>query len=86
MFFLFWSQLLLRVPPGQVPSDADLQFSADLAAYFSKARGSGKVEVSYTNPKYLQKVKGSKPGMVKVEKEMVIIGQAFDPLSASAIV
>ncbi|KAH8959740.1 hypothetical protein BDL97_06G093100 [Sphagnum fallax] len=28
--------LLLRVPPGQVPSDADLQFSADLAAYFSK--------------------------------------------------
>jgi hypothetical protein len=28
--------LLLRVPPGQVPLDADLQFSADLAAYFSK--------------------------------------------------
>lgn len=51
-----------------------------------KARGSGKVEVSYTNPKYLQKVKGSKPGMVKVEKEMVIIGQDFDPLSVPAIV
>jgi hypothetical protein len=32
----------------------------------------------------LQKVKGSKPGMVKVEKEMVIIGQAFDPLSVPA--
>ncbi|KAH9560314.1 hypothetical protein CY35_06G099100 [Sphagnum magellanicum] len=76
--------LLLRVPPGQVPLDADLQFSADLAAYFSKARGSGKVEVSYTNPKYLQKVKGSKPGMVKVEKEMVIIGQDFEPLSVPA--
>jgi predicted ribosome quality control (RQC) complex YloA/Tae2 family protein len=61
-------------------------FWVGLECGICKARGSGKVEVSYTNPKYLQKVKGSKPGMVKVEKEIVIIGQAFDPLSVPAIV
>ncbi|KAG0581923.1 hypothetical protein M758_3G020500 [Ceratodon purpureus] len=73
------SHTVLRVPPGQNATDEDLQFSADLAAYFSKARGSGKVPVSYTSPKHLQKVKGGKPGMVKVEKESVLLGRASDP-------
>lgn len=72
------SHTVLRVPPGQTATDEDLQFSADLAAYFSKARGSGKVPVSYTSPKYLQKLKGGKPGMVKVEKETVLLGRASD--------
>lgn len=34
---LHW-QTVLRVPPGQNATDEDLQFSADLAAYFSKVR------------------------------------------------
>jgi len=46
---------------------------------FWQARGSGKVPVSYTNPKFLQKVKGGKPGMVKMEKESVLLGRASDP-------
>jgi predicted ribosome quality control (RQC) complex YloA/Tae2 family protein len=37
------------------------------------------VPVSYTSPKHLQKVKGGKPGMVKVEKETVLLGRAADP-------
>ena len=32
----FYEQTVLRVPPGQNATDEDLQFSADLAAYFSK--------------------------------------------------
>ena len=34
----------MRVPSGQQPEAGDLQFAADLAAWFSKARTDGKVE------------------------------------------
>lgn len=38
------AHLLMRVPAGQQPEAADLQYAADLAAWFSKARTDGKVE------------------------------------------
>lgn len=53
---------------------------------FWQARGSGKVPVSYTNPKFLQKVKGGKPGMVKVEKESVLLGRASAPPEAPQLI
>lgn len=37
------AHVLLRVGAGQSASDADVAFAADLAAYFSKARGEAKV-------------------------------------------
>ena len=69
------SHILLRLDPGAVPSDRDLQFTADLAAYYSQARESEQVPVIYTQPKHVYKPKGAKPGMVIYKQETVIWGR-----------
>ena len=38
------AHLLMRIPAGRQAEQADLQYAADLAAWFSKARTDGKVE------------------------------------------
>jgi predicted ribosome quality control (RQC) complex YloA/Tae2 family protein len=68
------SHVLLRLEPGSVPDEADLQFAADFAAYFSQARGSEQVPVVYTKPKYVYKPKGAKPGMVIYKHETILWG------------
>lgn len=66
---------LMRCDPGVEVSDANMQFAADLAAYFSKARGAGQVPVLWTSPKNLKRVVGGGPGMVQVSKEKVLWGR-----------
>lgn len=68
------SHVLLRLEPGAVPDDADLQFAADLAAYYSRARQSEQVPVVYTQPKYVYKPKGAKPGIAIYQRERVLWG------------
>ncbi|MBE9113537.1 NFACT family protein, partial [Nodosilinea sp. LEGE 07298] len=69
------SHVLLRLEAGQVASDRDLQFVADLSAYFSRARQADQVPVIYTQPKHVYKPKGARPGMVIYKHETVIWGQ-----------
>ena len=69
------SHLLLRLEPGAIPDEKDLQFSADLAAYYSQARQSDRVPVVYTEPKNVYKPKGAKPGMAIYKQERVIWGR-----------
>ncbi|WP_019501607.1 NFACT family protein [Pseudanabaena sp. PCC 6802] len=69
------SHVLLRLEPGAVPDDLDLQAAANLAAYYSQARQSDRVPVIFTEPKYVFKPKGAKPGMVVYKQERVIWGQ-----------
>lgn len=69
------SHVLMRVPPGMVPEESDLQQAADLAAYYSQGRQSDQVPVVYTEPKYLYKLKGAKPGMVIYKQQQVLWGQ-----------
>ena len=69
------SHLLLRLEPGAIPEEQDLQFSADLAAYYSQARQSEQVPVVYTEPKNVYKPRGAKPGMVVYKKERVLWGR-----------
>lgn len=54
---------------GRRIDEATLRYAAGLAAYYSKARHAGKVEVIVTERKQVRKVKGGKPGMVKVLQE-----------------
>ncbi|NBD17869.1 MAG: DUF814 domain-containing protein [Cyanobacteria bacterium] len=68
------SHILLRLPPGAVPDENDLQFVANVAAYYSRARESQQVPVIYTKPKYVYKPKGAKPGMALYDHETVIWG------------
>lgn len=42
----------------------DILIAASLAAHFSKARGSSKIPVDYTEIRYVKKPSGSKPGFV----------------------
>ena len=46
------------------PSAEDIAFAADLAAYYSKARSEGKVEVVKASVSDLKKPPGSPPGKV----------------------
>ncbi|NJL44981.1 MAG: fibronectin-binding domain-containing protein, partial [Leptolyngbyaceae cyanobacterium SM2_3_12] len=69
------SHVLLRLGAGQVPSDRDLQYVADLAAYYSRARQADQVPVVYTQPKHVYKPKGARPGMVIYKHETILWGQ-----------
>jgi predicted ribosome quality control (RQC) complex YloA/Tae2 family protein len=79
------SHVLLRLNAGEVPEDNDLQFVANLTAYYSRARQSEQVPVIYTRPKHVYKPKGAKPGMVIYKQETVIWGnpQQVDLATAS---
>ena len=65
---------LLRIPPGAVAEETDLQFTANAVAYYSRARQSQAVAVVYTAPKNVYKPKGAKPGMVIYKHEQIIWG------------
>ncbi|MGB8689026.1 MAG: NFACT RNA binding domain-containing protein [Microcoleus sp.] len=69
------SHALLRLKPGTVAQEADLQFAADMAAYYSRARHSEQVPVVYTKPQYVYKPKGAKPGMVVYKQERIVWGR-----------
>ena len=65
---------LLRIAPGAVAEEADLQFTANAVAYYSRARQSQAVPVVYTATKHVYKPKGAKPGMVIYKHEQIIWG------------
>jgi predicted ribosome quality control (RQC) complex YloA/Tae2 family protein len=69
------SHILLRLEPGAVAETADLQFVANLAAYYSRARQSEQVPVVYTHPKHVYKPKGAKPGIAIYKQETILWGQ-----------
>ncbi|BDI16107.1 hypothetical protein ANSO36C_19090 [Nostoc cf. commune SO-36] len=69
------SHVLLRLEPGAVAEEADLQFVANLAAYYSRARQSEQVSVVYTQPKHVYKPKGAKPGIAIYKQETILWGK-----------
>jgi predicted ribosome quality control (RQC) complex YloA/Tae2 family protein len=66
------SHVLLRLDAGIKPDTQDLQYAADIAAYYSRARQSHQVPVIYTEPKHVYKPKGARPGMVIYKLETVL--------------
>ncbi|MBW4542211.1 MAG: NFACT family protein [Myxacorys chilensis ATA2-1-KO14] len=69
------SHVLLRLEPGAIADEKDLQFAANAAAYHSRARQSDQVPVTYTEPKNVYKPKGAKPGTVIYKQERIIWGK-----------
>lgn len=69
------SHALLRLDAGAVASQADIEWVAHVAAYYSRARQSHQVPVVYTSPKHVYKPKGAQPGMVIYKHEQVVWGQ-----------
>ncbi|MGK7925266.1 MAG: NFACT family protein [Spirulina sp.] len=70
------SHVLLRLKPGAVAENIDVQFAADLAAYYSRGRQSDRVPVVYTRPKFVYKPKGAKPGIAIYKREQVVWGRS----------
>ena len=69
------SHVLLRLTPGAIAEETDLQCAANWAAYYSRAKQSDQVPVVYTKPKHVYKPKGAKPGMVVYKQEKILWGQ-----------
>jgi predicted ribosome quality control (RQC) complex YloA/Tae2 family protein len=63
------SHVVLRNPQklSTAPKQSLLE-AAQLAAYFSQARNAPKVEVHYTQKKFVSKPKGAKPGLVRLKE------------------
>ena len=63
------AHVVVRGPKkGEAPPPEVLQRAAELAAYYSKARSSGRVPVIATRIKYLRRPKGARPGLVLVSQ------------------
>lgn len=58
---------------GRDPSDAALQRAAAVAAWYSKSRTSGKVEVDLARRRDVRKIKGAGPGMVTYRNERTML-------------
>lgn len=65
------AHVIIRTGGREVPEKTLLEAAA-LAAYFSKARESGKVPVDYTLRKHVKKPGGAKPGFVIYEKQKTV--------------
>ncbi|SMB93303.1 Predicted component of the ribosome quality control (RQC) complex, YloA/Tae2 family, contains fibronectin-binding (FbpA) and DUF814 domains [Desulfonispora thiosulfatigenes DSM 11270] len=66
------SHVIIKNPENkEIPAHV-LETSAEIAAYFSKARNSSQVPVDYTLVKHVKKPNGVKPGMVIYENQKTI--------------
>lgn len=61
-------------PKTKPPKEAILA-AASIAAYYSGARNAKMVPVAYTLKKYVRKPRGSHPGSVTMEREMVVMAE-----------
>jgi len=83
------AHVLLRAPPGadaggSAPPEPDLRFAAALAAFFSKAREGGQVDVSHTPARHVKKPRGAPPGLVTLMQEAVVRVRPDDAAEAVA--
>lgn len=62
-----------------LPPDFIIESAAEIAAFFSKAKGSSLVPVIFTKRKYVRKSKGMAPGAVLVDKEQVVLVAPREP-------
>lgn len=68
------SHVVMKYPNKSfMPSKMEIEETAALAAYHSKARHDSLVPVIYTQRKYVRKPRKSKPGLVTVEREKSVM-------------
>ena len=67
------SHVIIRNPSGAKITLTTIEKVASIAAFYSKAKSEGLAAVIHTDRKYIRKPKGATPGLVKVDKEEVIL-------------
>ena len=65
------AHVIVKTGGREVP-EATLRQAAQLAAYYSQARGSTRVDVAYTERRYVRPIKGAGPGLVTYAQEKTI--------------
>lgn len=68
------AHVIIKVAGREVPHST-IEQAAQLAAYYSQARGSTTVPVDYTLQRYVRHMKGGGPGMVIYEREKTLYAQ-----------
>ena len=67
------SHVIIRNPSNKLILLQTLEKVASIAAFHSKAKSEGLAAVIYTDRKYIRKPKGATPGLVRVDKEKVLL-------------
>ncbi|MBR5295977.1 MAG: NFACT family protein, partial [Clostridia bacterium] len=67
------SHVLMRAENGKEFSNEDIEYAASLAAYYSEVKISNRVEVDFTNARYIKKPNGSKPGFITYKKHQTVV-------------
>lgn len=67
------SHALIKAAGRKEITDKAIQEAAEIAAFYSKAKDAGKVEVIFTEARNVKKPKGAKPGMVTVKEYRGIV-------------
>lgn len=70
------SHVILR-SKGDEPPIRSFEEAASLAAYFSKGKGSDKVEIDYVQKKHIKKPNGSKPGFVVYYTNYSLVASSY---------
>ncbi|MBI5492446.1 MAG: NFACT family protein [Deltaproteobacteria bacterium] len=60
---------------GKGITEQTIKEAASIAAFYSKARGSGKAEVVYTEARNVKRPRGAKPGMVTIKEYRTIMAE-----------
>ncbi|MCY3653957.1 MAG: NFACT RNA binding domain-containing protein, partial [Cyanobacteria bacterium MAG IRC1_bin_28] len=68
------SHVVLKASEATEAAEEDVQTAADLAAYFSRARGNSAVAVVSTETRHLQRIPGAGPGVVRFRESRVLWG------------
>eukprot|EP00192_Tetraselmis_astigmatica_P007087 CAMPEP_0117698122 /NCGR_PEP_ID=MMETSP0804-20121206/29597_1 /TAXON_ID=1074897 /ORGANISM="Tetraselmis astigmatica, Strain CCMP880" /LENGTH=703 /DNA_ID=CAMNT_0005512425 /DNA_START=58 /DNA_END=2170 /DNA_ORIENTATION=+ len=78
------SHVVIKVPAGSQVTAEDREFAASIAAFFSKAQSSSRVDVICVEASNVKRPSGAKPGQVVLLKEDVVVGRPENcPESAS---
>ncbi len=73
------AHVVLRLDAAREPSEAEVRAAAALAAFHSKAGAADKVEVDYTQRKYVRKQVGGAPGLVWYTHARTVLVTPRDP-------
>ncbi len=66
------SHVIISLPKNRTASLDTIKSAGLLAVHFSKLRGAGRADVTYTQRKYVRPVKGAKKGTVLVERSKTL--------------
>ena len=74
------AHVIVKAGGRDIPKST-LEQAANLAAYYSQARGSTSVPVDYTLQRHVRHMKGGGPGMVIYEREKTLYAEPLNPAS-----